>query len=56
MWVAVWRRIQPQAGELALCHLSEAELRDIGASPDLRTRIAAAREFERHRSGSPYYF
>jgi uncharacterized protein YjiS (DUF1127 family) len=56
MWKAVWRRVQPQAGERALRHLSETELRDIGASSELRTRIEAAQEFERHRSGSPYYF
>jgi uncharacterized protein YjiS (DUF1127 family) len=56
IWKAVWRRVRPQAGERALRHLSEAELRDIGASSELRSHIGAAQEFERHRSGSPYYF
>ncbi|ANN77035.1 hypothetical protein BAU07_07855 [Bordetella flabilis] len=56
MWVAVWQRILPQGGPRPLHYMSEAELCDIGASAELRARIEAVREFERHQSGSPYYF
>ncbi|WP_157122109.1 hypothetical protein [Bordetella flabilis] len=52
----MWQRILPQGGPRPLHYMSEAELCDIGASAELRARIEAVREFERHQSGSPYYF
>jgi hypothetical protein len=56
MWAAVRQRGAPRGNSAALLHISESELRDIGASPELRAHIHAKREFERCQSGSPYYF
>jgi hypothetical protein len=56
--IALWQRLATPAPTLALHELSQAELLDIGAPPELLAEAQALREFEYHRANamSLYYW